>query len=163
MSRMGDALKKAGVTPERYPEGKDDHPVTTPVSGRYTPQRGNGKTQRNAKTRAKMWYITRRLLQQNPGINDADIRRGVKRQFGEDVAPDIVKEARYIFARKVESGEIVVAGRMARLNAVQDLYLRLSAGNKGAFIDWVNRGALRSEVQQFYREATQAGLPGGDQ
>jgi hypothetical protein len=100
-----------------------------------------------------MWHITA-LLQKNPKISDADIKRSIRSKFlkkdgtPEAVSDGIIREARWIFARKLENGEIVVEGQRAYLSDVQRNYLALTTDDRNAFLTWLHYGAREEEVRR---------------
>lgn len=143
---FGKILEKAGIKPSDFA-----HSETTP--GRQTPTGKGRKKKRTGKSRAKMWHITG-LLQQNPEVSDADIKRSIRTKFTkkdgspEAVSDDIIQEARWIFARRLEQGDIVVKGRPAYLNNVQQGYMALSDQDRKVFLAWLRRGAPEEDVRR---------------
>jgi hypothetical protein len=91
---------------------------------------------RQERSRNKMAFIISNL-KRNPDICDADLIRVVERYFHESVGDSIIKEARWIFKKKCEQGDIVVDGKVANIKAVQDLFLKLAPQDKAAFRAWL--------------------------
>jgi len=112
-----------------------------------------------------MWHITN-LLQEDPEISDADIKRSVRAKYTkkdgkpESVSESIIQEARYIFARRLERGEITIKGKPAYLHNVQQGYMALSDEDRNIFLTWLHLGAPAEHVRrptesnQEYRERT---------
>ena len=106
---------------------------------------------RQERSRIKMAVIIS-ALKRNPNICDADLIRIVERHFHEGVGDGVLKQARWIFKRKVEQGDIVVDGKVANIKAVQDLYLKLSPQDKAAFGAWLVAVAEVEENKAYVNE-----------
>jgi hypothetical protein len=154
---VGDVLREAGVKPSDFA-----HSEATP--GRRTPTKSK-KVKRTAKSRSKMWHITN-LLQENPEISDADIKRSIRAKYTrndgrpESVSESVIQEARYIFACRLERGEITIKGKPAYLHNVQQGYMALSDQDRNIFLTWLHLGAPPEHVRRptesdrAYRERT---------
>lgn len=114
------------------------------------------RKKRHGKSRAKMWFITRGILVRNPNATDADIQRQVREEFNESVGSDILKEARWIFKRKVESEEIVLPGKKANLNVVKELVRNLVPDDLERLKDFICRGCPLDDLPKAMKMGEQA-------
>ena len=67
------------------------------------PQSKFKRYKRTAKSRSKMWFITQTLLRSDPKMARADIKRAVKKKYGESVGESVIDEAIWIYKKKVEA------------------------------------------------------------
>ena len=118
---LRDALRSAGIV----------------QSTKALTPKGGSRLKRTGKTRSKMWDITRKILPQKPSATDADIKRCIRAKYGETVSDGIIQEARWIFKRKVESGEIVLPTDRVKLSTLQSLYNHLEQEDKDMFHIWL--------------------------
>jgi len=101
------------------------------------PERRRHSKKRHGKSRHKMWYITTELLPRSPNMTDADIKRKIKAKYGEGIKEDIIKQARFIFKRKVDAGEIIIRGHHANIKIAMNLYRALIPKDREVFKSWI--------------------------